>query len=90
MTDWLNLTAGVRETHFRGLVTENATDPRFGATVLLPRLDWVLSAFWGKYYQAPPLVTLSGPFVTRTRSPRVKLDTDSKLRITLSGPFAMN
>jgi outer membrane receptor protein involved in Fe transport len=29
----------------------------------VPRLDWVLSAFWGKYYQAPPLETLSGPLV---------------------------
>ncbi len=60
---WLNLSAGVRESHFQGNITENATDPRLGATVLLPRLDWVLSGFWGKYYQAPPLETLSGPLV---------------------------
>ncbi len=63
-TDWLNFTAGVRQSHFRGLVTENATDPRLGTTVKLPHLNWVLSAFWGKYYQAPPLETLSGPFVS--------------------------
>ncbi len=63
-TRWLNLSAGVRQTHFQSnVVTENATDPRLGATVLLPRLNWVLSAFWGKYYQAPPLETLSGPLV---------------------------
>ncbi|MGB6450571.1 MAG: TonB-dependent receptor [Steroidobacteraceae bacterium] len=60
---WLNLSAGVRQSYFQGDVTENATDPRLGATVQLPRLDWVLSAFWGKYYQAPPLETLSGPLV---------------------------
>jgi TonB dependent receptor/Carboxypeptidase regulatory-like domain/TonB-dependent Receptor Plug Domain len=60
---WLNLSAGVRETHFQGNLTENATDPRLGATLLIPGLDWVLSAFWGKYYQAPPLETLSGPLV---------------------------
>ncbi len=60
---WLNLSAGLRETYFQGDVTENATDPRLGATVLLPHLNWVLSAFWGKYYQAPPLETLSGPLV---------------------------
>jgi TonB dependent receptor/Carboxypeptidase regulatory-like domain len=60
---WLNLSAGVRQSHFQGNITENATDPRLGATVLLPRVDWVLSAFWGKYYQAPPLETLSGPLV---------------------------
>ena len=63
-TDWLHLSAGVRQTHFQGAITENATDPRYGATVRLPRLNWVLSAFWGKYYQAPPLETLSGPFVS--------------------------
>ncbi|HEV2271346.1 MAG TPA: TonB-dependent receptor [Steroidobacteraceae bacterium] len=62
VTHWLNLSAGVRQTHFQGVVTENATDPRYGATVTLPRLGWVLSAFWGKYYQAPPLETLSGSF----------------------------
>jgi TonB dependent receptor/Carboxypeptidase regulatory-like domain/TonB-dependent Receptor Plug Domain len=62
-THWLNLSAGVRESYFHGDVNENATDPRLGATVLLPRLNWTLSAFWGKYYQAPPLETLSGPLV---------------------------
>ncbi len=62
-TKWLHLSAGVRQTHFQGLITQNATDPRYGATLRLPRLDWVLSAFWGKYYQAPPLQTLSGQFV---------------------------
>ncbi len=60
---WLNLSAGVRESYFQGSVTENATDPRLGATVLLPGVNWVLSGFWGKYYQAPPLETLSGPLV---------------------------
>jgi hypothetical protein len=62
-TQWLNLSAGVRQSHFHGNFSENATDPRLGATVLLPQLDWVLNAFWGKYYQAPPLESLSGPLV---------------------------
>jgi TonB dependent receptor len=61
VTHWLNLSAGVRQSHFQSSFTENATDPRLGATVQLPQLDWVLSAFWGKFYQAPPLETLSGP-----------------------------
>jgi hypothetical protein len=67
-THWLNLSVGVRQSHFQGSFTENATDPRLGATVLLPRLDWVLSAFWGKYYQAPPLETLSGPLAAYATS----------------------
>ena len=61
--DWLQLSAGVRQTHFQGNVSENATDPRLGMAVTLPRIGWVLTAFWGKYYQAPPLETLSGPLV---------------------------
>jgi hypothetical protein len=67
-THWLNLSAGVRQSHFQDSFTENATDPRLGATVLIPRLDWVVSAFWGKYYQAPPLETLSGPLVSYATS----------------------
>jgi hypothetical protein len=60
-TRWLSLSAGVRQTHFQGHVTENATDPRLGLIVVLPGIDWVLTASWGKYYQAPPLETLGGP-----------------------------
>jgi hypothetical protein len=60
---WVHISAGVRQTRFQGNVSENATSPRTGLTVRLPRLDWVFSAFWGKYYQAPPLDTLSGPLV---------------------------
>jgi len=62
-THWLTLSAGLRQSHFQARFTENATDPRLGASIQLPRLDWVFSAFWGKYYQAPPLETLSGPLV---------------------------
>ncbi|MFZ0500037.1 MAG: TonB-dependent receptor [Steroidobacteraceae bacterium] len=89
-TSWLNLTAGVRLSHFRGLVTENATDPRLGTTVTLPRLNWVLSAFWGKYYQAPPLETLSGPFVAYATTQdtsflplRGERDTERQLGLTI-------
>ena len=62
-TSWLSLSAGVRQTHFDGVVVENATDPRLAATVKLPGLNWVVRGFWGKYYQAPPLETLSGPLL---------------------------
>ena len=34
---WLTLTAGVRSTHFSANVTENATDPRLGAALRVPR-----------------------------------------------------
>ena len=62
-TDWLQIAGGVRQTHFASTLTENATSPRIGSTVRLPGLDWILRGFWGKYYQAPPLTTLSGPLL---------------------------
>ena len=62
-TDWLSISGGVRQSHFNGALTENATSPRIGATVRLPQLGWILRGFWGKYYQAPPLTTLSGPLL---------------------------
>lgn len=62
-TDWLTFAGGVRQTHFAGAVTENAASPRLGASVLLPKINWILRGFWGKYYQAPPLTTLSGPLL---------------------------
>jgi outer membrane receptor protein involved in Fe transport len=60
---WLTLTAGVRLTHFSGAISENAPTPRSGVSVRLPHLNWVLRAFWGRYYQPPPLSTVSGPLL---------------------------
>jgi len=62
-TSWLTLNAGVRETHFSGGVTENATSPRLGAALRIPKLNWVFRAFYGYFYQAPPLITASGPLL---------------------------
>jgi outer membrane receptor protein involved in Fe transport len=62
-TDWLQFALGVRQTHFDGNLVENATSPRLGVTVLAPGLNWIFRGFWGKYYQAPPLTTLSGPLL---------------------------
>ena len=60
---WLTLTGGLRLTHFSGAVSENAANPRVGASVRLPRLKWVLRGFFGTYYQAPPLSTVQGPLL---------------------------
>jgi outer membrane receptor protein involved in Fe transport len=62
-TSWLTLTAGVRQTHFSGGVVENATSPRVGASVRIPKLNWVFRGFYGHFYQAPPLLTESGPLI---------------------------
>jgi hypothetical protein len=60
---WLTVSAGMRPTRFSGGVSENAISPRFGASAVVPRLHWVLRAFYGHYYQAPPLITASGPLL---------------------------
>src|SRR5271165_6983629 len=60
VTPWLTIIAGLRQTEFRSSIAENATDPRVGIAVRIPRLNWVLRAFYGYYYQPPPLVTATG------------------------------
>jgi hypothetical protein len=59
-TSWLTLMAGFRQTNFSASISENATDPRFGVAVRVPRLNWVFRGFYGQYYQPPPLVTATG------------------------------
>jgi outer membrane receptor protein involved in Fe transport len=60
---WLTLTAGLRLTHFTGEISENAVSPRLGGAIRIPHLNWVLRSFWGRYYQAPPLSTVTGPLL---------------------------
>jgi outer membrane cobalamin receptor len=79
-TSWLTLFAGIRPTHFIGAspsnspngmfrqVVEDTINPRFGVSVRVPRLNWVFRAFYGHYYQAPPLTTLSGPLLENIQS----------------------
>lgn len=60
---WLTLSAGMRPTHFSGGITENSISPRFGIALNVPRLNWTFRASYGHYYQAPPLITASGPLL---------------------------
>lgn len=60
---WLTLSAGLRPTHFSGELTENSISPRFGAALNVPRLNWTFRASYGHYYQAPSLLTASGPLL---------------------------
>ncbi len=64
VTSWLTLIGGVRATHFSSSITENFTYPRIGGTLRIPHLNWVFRAFWGRFYQPPPLVSLSGPLLS--------------------------
>ena len=70
VTSWLTLIGGLRQSHFAtpGLadkpgVIENATDPRFGASLRVPWLNWVFHGFYGHFYQPPPLLTATGPLL---------------------------
>jgi hypothetical protein len=68
---WITVSAGMRPTRFSERnfavtstarpITETAIQPRFGATVTIPKLRWTFRAFYGHYYQAPPIETVSGP-----------------------------
>jgi hypothetical protein len=71
-TSWLTLIAGLRYSHFdsgsvagetQPAVIENVWDPRFGVAVRIPHINWVFHGFWGEFYQAPPLLTATGPLL---------------------------
>jgi len=93
VTSWLTLIAGLRESHFTtpGAV-ENATDPRFGVAVRIPRVNLVLHGFYGRFYQAPPLLTATGPLLnlatsqTLTFAP-LKGERDKEYQLGVSIPF---
>ena len=63
VASWLNVSGGIRESFFNSTITENAASPRVGAAITIPRLKWVFRGFYGKFYQAPPLVTFTGPLL---------------------------
>ncbi len=99
VTSWLTLIAGLRQSHFatpgagtEAGVIENATDPRFGIAIRIPKINWVFHAFYGKYYQAPPLLTATGPLLdlatsqTLTFAP-LKGERDEEYQFGVSVPF---
>ena len=67
-TSWLTLSGGVRQSHFNGTITENATSPRAGISIRVPKIGWVLRGFYGHFYQAPPLLSFSGPALVNAAS----------------------
>jgi hypothetical protein len=62
-TTWLTIVAGLRNSRFQSEVTENVMAPRLGIGVQIPRLNWTLRGFYGRFYQPPPLLTASGPVI---------------------------
>jgi outer membrane cobalamin receptor len=60
-TSWLTLNGGLRLAHFGGQISENSADARAGAAIRVPKVNWVLRGFYGRYYQPPSLSTVNGP-----------------------------
>jgi len=92
LISWLNVNGGIRESFFSGSISENAASPRVGVAITLPRLRWVFRGFYGKFYQAPPLITASGPllqFVTANNSGFIPLsgERDTEYQFGVSIPY---
>jgi outer membrane receptor protein involved in Fe transport len=93
LTSWLTLNGGLRLTHFSGMLSENSADPRIGVALRIPRLNWVFRGFYGRYYQAPPLLTAQGPVIEQAASEGFKLlplrgERDEQHEYGLTIPFA--
>jgi hypothetical protein len=60
-TSWLTLSGGVRMSFFSGGISEHVASPRAGISIRVPKVNWIFHGFYGHFYQAPPLLTFSGP-----------------------------
>jgi TonB dependent receptor/Carboxypeptidase regulatory-like domain/TonB-dependent Receptor Plug Domain len=92
VTPWLTLMGGFRQSHFTAEVVENEVDPRVGIAVQVPRLNWVFRAFWGHYYQPPPLLTATGPLLDLANSQNLTFapllgETDEEYQFGVTIPF---
>ena len=56
---YLTLLGGIRLTTYHAGLNEGAIYPRIGATLLIPRLHWVLRGFYGHFFQPAPIQTVS-------------------------------
>jgi hypothetical protein len=99
VTSWLTLIAGFRYSHFatpgvgtQAGVIENAGDPRYGIAIRVPKINWVFHAFYGDFYQPPPLLTATGPLLelassqTLTFAP-LRGERDHEYQFGVSIPF---
>ncbi len=92
VTPWLTLIAGFRQAHFTADIVEDEVDPRFGIAVKVPRLNWVLRAFYGTFYQPPPLLTATGPLLGLANSQNLAFaplhgERDEEYQVGVTVPF---
>ncbi len=56
---YVTLLGGERFSIYRAELDESAIYPRIGATVRIPKLNWVLRGFYGHFFQPAPVLTVS-------------------------------
>jgi len=56
---YVTLLGGERFTYYRSDQNAGAVYPRIGATVRIPKLNWVLRGFYGHFFQPAPVLTVS-------------------------------
>jgi hypothetical protein len=56
---YITVQAGERFSILRNGLNESAMYPRIGATVRIPRLNWVLRGYYGRAFQPAPVQTIS-------------------------------
>jgi hypothetical protein len=64
----VTLLGGERFSIYRAELDESATYPRIGATVRIPRLNWVLRGFYGHFFQSAPILTVSSSVLNYANS----------------------
>jgi outer membrane receptor protein involved in Fe transport len=91
---WLTLNGGVRLTHFANPgapnpISENSADPRVGAAIPIPGVRWVLRGSYGRYYQAPPLDTVTPSILAGSGSGFLPLrgERDEEYEAGIAFPF---
>ena len=65
---YVTLLGGERFSVYRAELDESATYPRIGATVRIPRLNWVLRGFYGHFFQPAPILTVSSSVLSYASS----------------------
>jgi TonB dependent receptor/Carboxypeptidase regulatory-like domain/TonB-dependent Receptor Plug Domain len=65
---YVTLLGGERFSIYRAELNESATYPRIGATVRIPKLNWVLRGFYGHFFQPAPILTVSSSVLNYTSS----------------------
>jgi hypothetical protein len=91
---WLTFIVGLRQSHFTADIVENDVDPRLGLAIKVPRIKWVIHAFYGHFYQPPPLITATGPLLNLANSQNLTFaslrgERDEEYQFGVTNPFAV-